>query len=221
MSWPDLSSLHFDFTITLPAIIALFTVMLAVVSCWIAIRTYRRSHPRLTIEPILEVYDTRESRQDRIAWYWTIRIINDGGRAFALLGLRQDIPELPMVLLAKDSRLLEERPTYAVYITDVPRYEDVKAGTADLTKYKSKGFEEYSSVNMTVGPGEVKTLKLAFLVSYAGTAIDAIFFNIVLEFHIAGRRFFHKLSKMAQLVKYGIPEDSMHAGRQSRTRPHP
>jgi hypothetical protein len=56
-------------------------------------------------------------------------------------------------------------------------------------------------VNMTIGPGEVKTLRLAFLVSYVGVAVDAIYFNIVLEFHIAGRRHLHKLTKMAQFAK--------------------
>jgi hypothetical protein len=71
----------------------------------------------------------------------------------------------------------------------------------ELSKYKPKAFEEYSSVNMTIGPGEVKTLRLAFLVSYAGVAVDAIYFNIVLEFHIAGRRHLHKLTKMAQFAK--------------------
>lgn len=201
MSWPDLSWLRFDLTITPAAMIGVFAGIVGFVSCLIAIRTYRRSHPKLRIEPILEVYDTRESQSGRVAWYWTLRIMNHGGRALTLLGIQGDLPNLPMVLLAKDSQFIDKIPDYDLYVTDVPTYENVRDGKDDLTKYKPKQFEEYSSINLAVGPGEAKALRMAFLVVFKDIPIDAIFFNVVLNFQIGDRRFKHKLTKMAQLVK--------------------
>jgi hypothetical protein len=128
MSWSNFGSLHFDSTITIAAMVGSVSTMFAFIGCLIAVGAYRRSYPRLTIQPFLEAYDTRESQNGRVAWYWTIRIINDGGRAFALLGLRKDELKLPMAVLAKDWRLLEDRAAYALYVTDVPRFEDVQMG---------------------------------------------------------------------------------------------
>lgn len=137
MSWPDLSSLHFDLTITLPAMVGLFCVDCdprQLLDCNTNISPF--AHPKLKIEPILEVYDTRESRSGRVAWYWTLRIMNHGGRAFTLLGIQGDLPKLPMVLLSKDSHFIDKVPDYALYVTDVPNYEEVRDGKDDLTKYK-------------------------------------------------------------------------------------
>jgi hypothetical protein len=136
-----------------------------------------------------------------VAWYWTLRILNNGGRAFTLLGIQGDLPDLPMVLLAKNSSFIDMVPDYALYVTDVPNYEEVRDGKDALVNHKPKHFEEYKSINLTVGPGEAKALRMAFLVRFKDIPIDAIFFNVVLEFQIGDRRFTHKLSKMAQLQR--------------------
>jgi uncharacterized protein YybS (DUF2232 family) len=54
MDWLDLSWLTFDRTITVPAVIALCALIAATISSFVAVRTYRRSRPKLKIEPILE-----------------------------------------------------------------------------------------------------------------------------------------------------------------------
>jgi len=174
MDWLDLSWLRFDRTITVPAVIALCALIAATISSFVAVRTYRRSRPNLKIEPILEAYDTRQFRSGQIAWYWTLRIINSGGRAFTLLGIQEDVKELPMIVLAKDAQLIDMVPDHALYVTDVPKYEDVRDGRDQLSNYIPKRFEEYRAVNLTVGPGEAKALRMAFLVSFKDTLIDAI-----------------------------------------------
>jgi hypothetical protein len=117
------------------------------------------------------------------------------------LGIQEDVKELPMIVLAKDAQLIDMVPDHALYVTNVPKYEDVRDGRDQLSNYRPKRFEEYRAVNLTVGPGEAKALRMAFLVSFKDTLIDAILFNVVLNFQIDARRFSRKLTKMAQIQK--------------------
>jgi len=199
MDW----SQTFDFgkKIGYPEICSLTLSVLALVFAYFSYRnsveTRRDALPAVSVDTILEGYDTRSFSIDgRVVWYWALGITNTGGRSVSLQRIAPDQQGLPMVMAAKNYQLLEAKPEIGIYVFDKPKFEDIVKDPAALGQSEPKNLEELGSLNLSIPPGETRPLYMAFATKVLAGAADALSFNLKLVFNTGAS---HSISKFVSI----------------------
>lgn len=202
MAWSD----YFDLSkrIGYPEIFsigfALLAFVIAVLSLWNSYQTRLQSLPALTVETILEGYDTRAFSEGRIIWYWSLNLSNTGGRSLTLVGVGPDDRHLPIAVLGKNYQLLNLRPELHIYVFDGPKFMELAKNETAFSQYKSKDLEELGSLNLTMPSGESRSLQLAFVVDAPKDSADMLFLNARLNFNTGAP---YSISKFVRITASG------------------
>jgi hypothetical protein len=186
IGWPEI------FSVT----ISLLAVCIAALSLWNSVKTRREALPDVSVETILEGYDTRAFSEGRLVWYWSLDITNTGGRAVTLRGLSPDTQTWPLVVLGKGYQLLNVRPKIGVYVFDGPKFEELAKGPPIFEQYKPKNMEELGALNIIIPSGESRALPMAFVVQAPKGIADMIHFNARLNFNTGMS---HSISKFVRI----------------------
>jgi hypothetical protein len=84
-----------------------------------------------------------------------------------------------------------------VYVFERPEFQSIVQHNEEIGKYRPKGAEELSVLNVPVPSGETRTLYIAFLVGIPDPAVDGVLFNAKLTLN-TGQSF--KLSKFVKIT---------------------
>jgi hypothetical protein len=199
MDW----SQAFDFgkKIGYPEICSLMVSALALVVAYFSysnsVEARREAMPAVSVDTILEGYDTRSFSIDgRVLWYWALGITNTGGRSLSLQRIAPEQQGLPMVMAAKNYQLLEARPELGIYVFDKPKFEEIGRNPAVLSQIEPKNLEELGSINLQIPPGETRALYMAFATKVPAGVADALSFNLKLGFNTGAS---HSISKFVSI----------------------
>jgi hypothetical protein len=126
-----------------------------------------------------EGFDTRQFRDGRgtLIYMWAIDLTNVGGRMATCRGIIPKLGQLPFAVAMRDGQSSDERLQTTLYVLTRPIFEALSRDPAVLDRETPKVWEELRTLNISVGPGEVKTLYLVCKIADPESPIDGVLFN--------------------------------------------
>ena len=160
-------------------VIALFALAVATLTWWSHRKLRLGGLSQLEASTNYEGYDTRSFRDGAgtLVYMWAIDLKNLGGRAATCRGIARRLSQLPFAVAMRGEQFSDERLQTTLYVLNKPIFEALSRDPAVLDHEKPKNWEELRTLNIGVGPGEVKTLYLVCKITDPEYSIDGVLFN--------------------------------------------
>ena len=148
-----------------PEIIALFALVISIISINISYKSYKINFPDIEIREITPsggpYFDKNENKYFYLT-YSRFIITNNGGRPVNLIGF-DELKELPSMMIVKNGKLSPAQ-NVLYKIIQVQESLDVLKGTPSIvSKYKNLGMDGISILNERIEEGDTYILNMLML----------------------------------------------------------
>jgi hypothetical protein len=162
--------------------IALCALIVSIFSWWNTRQARRSGLSQLQAVTSYEGYDTRRFGDGTgpLLYMWAIDLKNSGGRTATCRGITQRLQQLPFAVAMRGDQLSNDALQMTLYVLAKPIFEELSRNPTVLDKETPKDWDELRALNITVAPGEVKTIYFVCKITGSKPAIDGVLFNFEL-----------------------------------------
>lgn len=170
--------------------IAILALIVAISTWWNQRRARVQLLPKIDATISYEGFDSRRFQDGlgTLIYWWAIDLVNTGGRASTCRGLRTQDSNRSLVAGLRDNpdgtsgAFSAEGVSAIWYFPTKSFFDNLLKDTTSLDTERPNSWPELTALNITVPPGEVRSIFLVSKIFVQETPVNGIMFNVQLVF---------------------------------------